>query len=93
VIVGVGVEIGLLDAVTAKLEVGVAIDGVRVLNGSLTAFKAERAKSPVVFIPRKKISSHSFTEKRNGIEKLTIKVTINVRETRQFLRFILLPSS
>jgi hypothetical protein len=64
-----------------------------VLNGSLTASKAERARSPVVFIPIKKISSHSFTEKRNGTEKLTIKVTINASETRNFLRFILQPSS
>lgn len=63
------------------------------LNGSRTASKAERARSPVFFIPTYTTSFHSLTEKRKGTKKPPIRVITNVKETRNFLLFILLPSS
>jgi hypothetical protein len=47
----------------------------------------------VVFIPRRKKSFQLSEEKRNGIAKPTITVTISVRETKQLRIFFILPLS
>lgn len=67
------------------------LNGVRVAKTGRTTFRPERAQSPVVFTPIIKTLSHF--EKRSGTRKVTIKVRINARETKQFLTLMLVPSS
>ena len=81
---GVGV---VYDAIESEVELGVTVewsDGV---------LKTETKKSDESFIPKKKLSSQPFKEKRKGKAKPTITVTKSVRETRKFCVFFILPLS
>ena len=91
--IGVRVGVGVSAASAVLVELAVAVEGSEVLNGDLTTFKTESAKSPEVLTPRTRISCQSFHEKMSTGLKTVIKNTIIVREMRRFFFFIGTPSS